>query len=141
MIDLTNYKTGDIDLSDTDIVELPPNISHVRGDLKLTNSKIKKLPEKLTVTGSMVIRNCPLQKLPEYLRVEEILAIDENSPINEIPKHLKMGEHGLIKCTLSNFVKFPPVKFHYVLDIRKNDRSKEYYSMEEIYADYPNLKE
>ena len=58
-----------LDLSGTQITELPDNLS-VQGSLNLLGTKITKLPDNLRVGGYLDLRGTRITKLPKSLKVK-----------------------------------------------------------------------
>ena len=84
---------GNLDLSDTEITELPNRLS-VSGSLDLSGTKITKLPEELTVGGCLYLSDTLITELPKGLTVGGGLYL-RNTPIKRLPKGLIGGSLDL----------------------------------------------
>ena len=80
---------GNLDLSNTPIKTLPENLT-VGGWLDLSNTQIQVLPEGLTVGGTLDLRNTPIKTLPENLTAGGWLNLS-NTPIQVLPEGLTVG--------------------------------------------------
>ena len=80
---------GDLDLSNTPIVNLPEGLK-VGGYLYLTNTSITSLPEGLVVGGSLYLTNTKITELPEGLKVGGDLYLT-NTSITSLPEGLEVG--------------------------------------------------
>jgi hypothetical protein len=74
-----------------DILCLPENFT-VKGDLDLSNTKIKELPQDLKVSGSLNLSYTHIKELPEGLKVGGSLTL-RYTKIKELPKGLKVGRY------------------------------------------------
>ena len=91
---IQNYiKNGgeDLDFSITPIQSIPDDLKFVNGNLNLFNTKIKSLPDNLTVDGALDIRHTKLTKLPDNLTAHR-LYVDYTLLINQLPKNLKVTD-------------------------------------------------
>ena len=71
---------------------------HIKGDLDLTGSEIEELPEGLKVRGNLFVEYCSkLTSLPEGLEVGIDLYLMETRNITLLPKGLKV--HGDLYIT------------------------------------------
>ena len=66
---IKNGSQGDLDLSNTPIKQLPPNLIKVGGNLDLKNTQITQLPDNLQVKGSLYLGNTQITHLPDNLQV------------------------------------------------------------------------
>jgi hypothetical protein len=81
---------GDLNLRDTPITSLPPDLS-VGGNLSLGYAKkITSLPPGLKVKGDLYLYNTKITSLPSDLKVKGDLDLD-NSKITSLPSDLKVG--------------------------------------------------
>lgn len=80
---------GDLDLSGTSIKMLPDNLT-VNGFLDLSNTPITALPDNLTVGGSLFLSNTPITALPDNLTIGGWLDLS-NTPITALPNNLTVG--------------------------------------------------
>ena len=80
---------GDLYLSSTDIKELPENLT-VSGSLDLSYSSIKKLPENLTIGWSLYLSSTDIKELPENLTIGWSLYLS-STDIKELPENLTVG--------------------------------------------------
>jgi hypothetical protein len=81
---------GDLDLSDTQITELPDTLKKVGGNLNLYNTQITELPDNLKVGEGLYLYNTPITELPDNLKVGRNIYIDGSKiDINKVPDHLK----------------------------------------------------
>jgi hypothetical protein len=71
-----------------DIFNLPENFT-VKGDLDLSDTKIKELPKGLTVGGNLYLCSTPIKELPEDLKVSGDLDLSDTQ-IKELPQDLKV---------------------------------------------------
>jgi len=81
---------GWLDLSNTNIAELPDNLT-VGGWLYLSNTNIAELPDNLTV-GGLGLRNTNITELPNNLTVGGGLDL-RNTNITELPENLTVGDN------------------------------------------------
>ena len=118
---IQNYiKNGgdNLDFSISPIQSIPDNLKFVNGDLNLFNTKIKSLPDNLTVDGALDIRYTKLTKLPDNLTVNE-LYVDFTVLINQLPKNLKVTD---------------------IVYINRDDRKKvKVYTVKELKKLFPNV--
>lgn len=104
-----------IDLSGSDIVELPAELKRVRGSLILKGcTKLESLPDGLRVDGSLYLEDCyGLRSLPDGLQVGGSLFLNDCIRLRSLPDGLKVG-HSLwlkgsgISATASPFFDLPP---------------------------------
>ena len=111
-----NYiKNGgeNLDFSITPIQSIPDNLKFVNGDLNLFNTKIKSLPDNLTVDGALDIRYTKLTKLPDNLTANQ-LTVDYTVLINQLPKNLKVTD--VVYLNRNNIKK---VKVYTVKELKK----------------------
>lgn len=85
-----------IDLSGSDIEELPAGLTMVRGSLILRGcTKLESLPDGLRVGGSLYLEDCTeLRSLPEGLEVGGSLYLNGCIRLRRLPFGLKVG-HSL----------------------------------------------
>jgi hypothetical protein len=118
---IQNYiKNGgdNLDFSISPIQSIPDNLKFVNGDLNLFNTKIKSLPDNLTVDGTLNLNHTKLTKLPDNLTVIE-LYVDFTVLINQLPKNLKVTN---------------------IVYINRNDRKKvKKYTVKELKKLFPNV--
>jgi hypothetical protein len=85
-----NKYTGDLDLENTDIDELPDNFE-VKGALYLNGLSLNKLPDNLSVLKSVDLENVKdLKQLPKNMTVGYNLYLG-NTQITELPDDLEVG--------------------------------------------------
>jgi hypothetical protein len=60
---------GDLDLSSTNIKSLPDNLT-IEGDLDLSATDIESLPNNLIVVGTLFLSYTPVKFIPNNLKVE-----------------------------------------------------------------------
>ena len=87
--EIMRQNNGNLDLSNTSIKKLPDNLT-VGGNLYLYNTSIKKLPDNLNVGGNLDLHNTPIKKLPDNLTVGGYLYLS-NTHIEELPDNLTVG--------------------------------------------------
>ena len=80
---------GELDLTDTDIKSLPDGLK-VAGDLNLTETDMRLLPERLEVAGNLYLDHSFIKSLPKDLKVGGDLSI-EATYIALLPKGLQVG--------------------------------------------------
>ena len=80
---------GNLDLSRTDITELPDGLS-VPGCLNLRDSKVTSLPDGLTVGGGLRMSGVRITALPDNLTVGRYLDLSD-LPITSLPDGLTVG--------------------------------------------------
>ena len=80
---------GNLDLTDTDIKSLPDGLK-VAGDLNLTETDMESLPERLEVAGNLYLDHSFIKSLPKDLKVGGYLSI-EATYIALLPKGLQVG--------------------------------------------------
>ena len=80
---------GELDLTDTDIKSLPDGLK-VAGDLNLTETDMRLLPERLEVAGNLYLDHSFIKSLPKDLKVGGDLSI-EATYIASLPKGLQVG--------------------------------------------------
>lgn len=84
-----NYKhQGDLDLSKTGIKTLPDGLE-VTGSLKLTGTQLTRLPKRLKVGFSLEIEGTKINVLPPDLEAGSIY-LDHRNKIKELPDGLKV---------------------------------------------------
>lgn len=104
-----------IDLSESDIEELPTSLTRVRGSLILRGcTELRGLPDGLKVGGSLYLEGCTgLRSLPAGLTVGRSLFLNDCFRLRSLPDGLKVG-HSLwlkgsgISATVSPFFDLPP---------------------------------
>ena len=91
-------KNGDLDLSATDIKSLPDNLT-VGGNLDLYDcAGITQLPDGLTVGGSLQLSRTAIKSLPDNLTVDGYLDLSRTG-ITQLPDNLTVaGELDLYDC-------------------------------------------
>jgi hypothetical protein len=80
---------GELDLTDTDIKSLPDGLK-VAGDLNLTETDMRLLPERLEVAGNLYLDHSFIKSLPKDLKVGGDLSI-EATYIVSLPRGLQVG--------------------------------------------------
>ena len=80
---------GELDLTDTDIKSLPDGLK-VAGDLNLTETDMRLLPERLEVAGNLYLDHSLIKSLPKGLKVGGDLSI-EATYIVSLPRGLQVG--------------------------------------------------
>jgi len=91
---------GSLDLSKTNIKELPQGLE-VGGSLGLEDcTLLKELPQGLQVGGSLGLGGCTsLKELPQGLQVGINLFLYDCTSLKQLPKGLKVGHLNLYSCT------------------------------------------
>ncbi len=84
---------------------LPPELTHVRGDLHLMEAKIKSLPDGFKVDGTLFLNSSDIETLPNGLIVVGSLIL-ESTPISSIPEDLKV-KGSLILANTPNLTQLP----------------------------------
>lgn len=74
---------------------------NVKGDLILSNTDVKKLPQGLQVNGSLHLENTPISELPRGLKVTKTLNVSKCQHLRELPQGLEVG---------NLFAAFTPIK-------------------------------
>jgi len=135
---IKNGSQGDLDLSGTPIQYLPKGFK-VRGDLDLSNCKnLKSLPKGFKVRGDLFLSNTQIQSLPNDFKVGGDLFLD-NTPIQSLPNGLKVEGHlGLSNTPIQSLPNGLEVGGS--LWLNNTRLSKEYTTVEELKAEYPDLK-
>jgi len=80
---------GNLDLTNTDIKSLPDGLK-VAGDLNLTETDMRLLPERLEVAGNLYLDHSFIKSLPKDLKVGGYLSI-EATYIKSLPRGLQVG--------------------------------------------------
>ena len=80
-----------VDLRDTDITQLPDNLS-VGGNLDLCYTKITQLPDNLSVAGNLDLYCTEITQLPDNLRVSGNLDL-RLTQITQLPNNLSVGDN------------------------------------------------
>ena len=80
---------GNLDLTNTDIKSLPDGLK-VAGNLNLTETDMESLPERLEVAGNLYLDHSFIKSLPKDLKVGGDLSI-EATYIKSLPKGLQVG--------------------------------------------------
>jgi len=80
---------GELDLTNTDIKSLPDGLK-VAGDLNLTETDMRLLPERLEVAGNLYLDHSFIKSLPKDLKVGGDLSI-EATYIKSLPRGLQVG--------------------------------------------------
>ena len=80
---------GELDLTNTDIKSLPDGLK-VSGDLNLTETDMESLPERLEVAGNLYLDHSFIKSLPKDLKVGGDLSI-EATYIKSLPRGLQVG--------------------------------------------------
>ena len=76
---IKNGSKGDLDLVETDITELPSNLTHVGGTLFLMGSTIQKLPDNLTIGVDLLLNRTAITELPRGLVIGRSLGSEEHT--------------------------------------------------------------
>ena len=97
------YYDGYLCLFNRKITKLPDNLT-VRGSLDLTGSKITKLPENLVVGCSLYLGHSKIAKLPDNLVVGGNLYLSHTN-VTELPDNLVVG--CSLDITQANISKLP----------------------------------
>ena len=79
---IKNGMEGDLKLFYTPITSLPDDLTTVKGNLDLDNSKIIKLPDNLTVEGNLYLSDTSIDSLPYNLKVRGNLSL-RNTPLSK----------------------------------------------------------
>ena len=87
--DNLNITIDDLDLYNSNITELPDNLT-INGSLNLYGVKITKLPNHLIVNEFMDLRNTRITELPDNLIVNGLLGLS-GTMITKLPDNLKVG--------------------------------------------------
>jgi Leucine-rich repeat (LRR) protein len=83
---------GTLDLRDTNILELPPDLE-AGGSIYLLRTPIEKLPNNLTVNGRLDLEGCKnITSLPSGLKVDGALDLRDTN-ITELPPDLEVGTY------------------------------------------------
>jgi hypothetical protein len=80
---------GELDLTNTDIKSLPDGLK-VAGNLNLTETDMESLPERLEVAGNLYLDHSFIKSLPKDLKVGGDLSI-EATYIASLPRGLQVG--------------------------------------------------
>jgi len=97
---INNGSKGNLNLSKTPIKTLPEGLK-VRGDLDLNHTPIKSLPEGLKVGRNLDLSFTPIQTLPDGLEVSRNLYLSY-TPIQTLPDGLKVsGDLWLLKTPIA----------------------------------------
>jgi hypothetical protein len=80
---------GELDLTNTDIKSLPDGLK-VAGDLNLTETDMRLLPERLEVAGNLYLDHSFIKSLPKDLKIGGDLSI-EATYIKSLPRGLQVG--------------------------------------------------
>ena len=80
---------GNLDLTNTDIKSLPDGLK-VAGNLNLTETDMESLPERLEVAGNLYLDHSFIKSLPKDLKVGGYLSI-EATYIASLPRGLQVG--------------------------------------------------
>ena len=80
---------GTLDCGHTEIDTLPIGVFQGHGSLYVNSTKIKSIPDNLTIHGVCDLKNTPIQSLPNNLTVLGHLNI-RNTEIKSIPDNLKV---------------------------------------------------
>ena len=83
---------------------------HVKGNLYLSGTKIKTLPEGLKIDGFLNLQNTEIEELPDDLKVDGNLNLSSTN-IKTLPNNLKVGgdiivTNGREQYFKDNFPKF-----------------------------------
>ncbi len=90
---IENGSIGDLNLSDSPIVNIPKELIEVGGDLDLCNCKsLKSLPDGLRVDGALTLRQCTIEVLPKNLHVRGDLDLYNASSLKSLPDNLHVGD-------------------------------------------------
>ena len=120
---IKNGSKGDLDLVETDITELPSNLTHVGGTLFLMGSTIQKLPDNLTIGVDLLLNRTPITELPKGLVIGRSLDISGTDHLKTLPDDIKI-KHSLYakQCSLR---KLPDnLKLQGYLELRWSDLSE-----------------
>jgi hypothetical protein len=80
---------GNLDLTDTNIKSLPNGLK-IAGNLILTETDMESLPERLEVAGNLYLDHSFIKSLPKDLKVGGYLSI-EATYIKSLPRGLQVG--------------------------------------------------
>ena len=97
------YLRGDLDLSGTEIAELPVGLS-VEGNLDLSDTKVGELPKDLSVGDGLSLSYTKIAELPENFSVNGDLNF-EGANITELPNGLSVG--GNLYLSDTNIAELP----------------------------------
>jgi hypothetical protein len=101
------------------------------GDLDLSYTKIKSLPEGLVVNGNLNLTRSEIQSLSEGLEVKYILRLSYCENFTSLPEGLKVGVNLHLKGC-KNLTSLPKgLKVDYHVDI--TDSGLEHYSDEDLF--------
>lgn len=89
---------GSLNLSNTEVVELPAGLKVVNGGLDISYTHISSLPKGLNVGDYLAANGSNLTELPEDLIVGRWLDIS-CTPISRLPESLKVGNSIYISKT------------------------------------------
>jgi hypothetical protein len=88
---IKNGSEGDLDLWTLPIQFLPRNLTKVGGNLNLMRSQIEKIPDNLTVNGTLDLESCKnLKSLPNGLKVKYYLDL-RHTNLTSLPSDLEVG--------------------------------------------------
>jgi hypothetical protein len=112
---IKNGSKGNLSLSQTKIKHLPKELKIVKGDLNLQESLIESLPDNLIIKGELNLSYTNnIESLPKNLKIEEDLWL--GNKINHLPKDIEVGGN---------------VRFSSYFDIEKTPLNRK---------DYPGVK-
>ena len=87
---IKNGSKGDLDLSNTPITSLPPNLTYVQYNLYLYGTPITSLLGNLKVGGNLYGSGTQITSLPNNLKVGGNLTL-AYTPITSLPDNLNIG--------------------------------------------------
>jgi hypothetical protein len=115
---------GGFRINDTKIKKFPRQFSRIIGDVIISNTDIRTLPDNLTVVGGLYFDNTPISELPENLHVYGALSCGgtyvetlpaslkfedslylEHCPIERLPENMMIK--GSLNICESNITEFP----------------------------------
>ena len=77
------------------ITKLPDRLNNITGTLNISHTDITELPKNFTVDGCLILGNTNITKLPDNLRVNGVLDIC-NTIISELPEDLSVSNFILL---------------------------------------------
>src|SRR5690242_8656323 len=122
------------------VLENVPAGTVVQGDLDLSDSPLRTLPEDLTITGRLTLNDCrslyelprglrcyelaaqrtPLRTIPEDIQVTSILDLSQCEQLEELPQGLKVGMLIVLGC--ASLRALPEASDIYFLDMTRCTR-------------------
>lgn len=100
---INNGSKGNLNLSKTPIKTLPEGL-HVDGNLILTGSKITHLPDDIKINGGLYLSKSEITHLPDNLKIYD-LGLTMTKNITQLPRGLSVNRR--IICDYSNIAYIP----------------------------------